>query len=137
MRVMPRTNDLVNEEWISDKTRFIWDGLKTQRLDKPYVRVNGKLQPASWAEAFAAIKAQVSAAKPDEIAAVAGDLLACEDMFALKGLMDGLGVTNLECRQDGSALRPCFWPGELSVQSRPGRDRAGGRHSDRGQQSAA
>jgi NADH-quinone oxidoreductase subunit G len=118
MRVMPRTNDLVNEEWISDKTRFIWDGLKTQRLDKPYVRVNGKLQAASWAEAFAAIKAQVSAAKPDEIAAVAGDLLACEDMFALKGLMDGLGVTNLECRQDGSALDPAF--GRASYLFNPG-----------------
>src|SRR5690606_36855449 len=58
-RILPRTNEAVNEEWISDKTRFIWDGLRTQRLDRPYVRVNGRLQPASWNEAFAAIAAKV------------------------------------------------------------------------------
>jgi NADH-quinone oxidoreductase subunit G len=54
MRVLPRLNEDINEEWISDKTRFIWDGLRTQRLDRPYVRENGKLKPASWGEAFAA-----------------------------------------------------------------------------------
>ena len=108
MRIMPRTNDLVNEEWISDKTRFIWDGLKTQRLDRPYVRIDGKLKPASWNAAFAAIKSQVEAAGAENIAAITGDQASCEDLFALKGLMDGLGVTNLECRQDGSQFDPAL-----------------------------
>ena len=63
MRILPRTNEAVNEEWISDKTRFVWDGLKTQRLDRPYVRVSGKLRPASWAEAFAVIASKVKGAR--------------------------------------------------------------------------
>jgi len=106
MRVMPRTNEEVNEEWISDKTRFIWDGLRTQRLDKPYVRSNGKLTPASWGEAFAAIAEKVSATSPEKIGAIAGDLASVEDMFAFKSLMDALGVTSIDCRQDGAALDP-------------------------------
>ena len=84
MRILPRLNEAVNEEWISDKTRFIWDGLKTQRLDRPYVRRNGKLEPATWAEAFAAIAAKVKAARPERIGAIAGDLAAVEEMFALR-----------------------------------------------------
>ncbi len=60
MRILPRINEAVNEEWISDKTRFVWDGLRTQRLDRPYVRENGKLRPATWGEAFAAIAAQAA-----------------------------------------------------------------------------
>src|SRR6478735_7533812 len=76
MRIMPRINEQVNEEWISDKTRFIWDGLRTQRLDRPYVRKNGKLVPASWAEAFSAINEQVSKTTPERIGAIAGDLAA-------------------------------------------------------------
>ena len=104
MRIMPRNHDDVNEEWISDKSRFIWDGLRTQRLDRPYVRVDGKLQPAGWDEAFAAIAAKVKATGPERMAAIAGDLCAAEEMFALKGLMDSLGVANLDCRQDGSVL---------------------------------
>src|SRR5690606_837579 len=87
MRIMPRNNDAVNEEWISDKTRFIWDGLRTQRLDRPYVRRNGKLQPASWAEAFAAIKEAVTKTSADRIGAIAGDLAAVEEIYALKMLM--------------------------------------------------
>ncbi|MCT8974394.1 NADH-quinone oxidoreductase subunit NuoG [Microbaculum marinisediminis] len=106
MRVMPRNNDDVNEEWISDKTRFIWDGLRTQRLDKPYVRENGKLKPASWHDAFAAIAEKVKATSPDKIGAVAGDLVSVEDMFALKGLMDNLGAASIDCRQDGAKLDP-------------------------------
>ena len=106
MRIMPRVNELVNEEWISDKTRFIWDGLKTQRLDRPYVRRDGRLQPASWGEAFAAIKAAVSAASADKIGAVAGDLAAVEEMYALKELIRSLGSENLDCRQDGAGLDP-------------------------------
>jgi NADH-quinone oxidoreductase subunit G len=106
MRVMPRVNEQVNEEWISDKTRFIWDGLRTQRLDRPYVRRNGRLQAASWGEAFGAVAAAVSAAKPDRIGAIAGDLATVEEMFALKSLMSSLGSTNIDCRQDGAALDP-------------------------------
>ncbi|MFY8116036.1 MAG: NADH-quinone oxidoreductase subunit NuoG, partial [Rhabdaerophilum sp.] len=106
MRVMPRINEAVNEEWISDKTRFIWDGLKTQRLDRPYLRENGALRPASWAEAFAAIAAKVRAAKPERIGAVAGQLAGVEEMFALKALMTALGSANLDCRYPGSPLHP-------------------------------
>ena len=106
MRVMPRVNELVNEEWISDKTRFIWDGLKTQRLDRPYVRRDGRLQAASWGEAFAAVKAAVTATSADKIGAIAGDLAAVEEMYALRELIRALGSENLDCRQDGAALDP-------------------------------
>ncbi|HEV7435751.1 MAG TPA: NADH-quinone oxidoreductase subunit NuoG, partial [Pseudorhizobium sp.] len=106
MRILPRVNDEVNEEWISDKTRFIWDGLKTQRLDRPYVRRDGRLQPATWGEAFAAIKAAVSATSADRVGAIAGDLAAVEEMYALKELIRSLGSENLDCRQDGAALDP-------------------------------
>ncbi|GLQ39072.1 NADH-quinone oxidoreductase [Rhizobium albus] len=106
MRIMPRINEAINEEWISDKTRFIWDGLRTQRLDRPYVKRDGRLQPASWGEAFAAIKAQVSATSADRIGAIAGDLAAVEEIYALKLLMEKLGSTNMDCRQDGAALDP-------------------------------
>jgi NADH-quinone oxidoreductase subunit G len=106
MRILPRLNEAVNEEWISDKTRFIFDGLKTQRLDRPFIRLNGKLQPASWQEAFAAIADKVKAAKPARIGALAGQLAAVEDMFALKSLMDSLGVSNLDARFPGSPLHP-------------------------------
>jgi len=106
MRILPRANDDVNEEWISDKTRHVVDGLRTQRLDRPYVREGGRLAPASWPEAFAAIAARVKAAKPDRIGAIAGDLAAVEDMFALKDLMTRLGVKNLDARQDGAKLDP-------------------------------
>ncbi|MGO4831336.1 NADH-quinone oxidoreductase subunit NuoG, partial [Rhizobiaceae sp. 2RAB30] len=108
MRVMPRVNEAVNEEWISDKTRFIWDGLRTQRLDRPYVRKNGKLAPASWPEAFAAIKDAVARTTPDRIGAIAGDLAAVEEIFALKQLMTSLGSANIDCRQDGAALDPAL-----------------------------
>ncbi|KXG87682.1 NADH-quinone oxidoreductase subunit NuoG [Agrobacterium bohemicum] len=106
MRVMPRVNEAINEEWISDKSRFIWDGLKTQRLDKPYVRKDGRLQPATWGEAFGAIKAAVSSTSGEKIGAIAGDLASVEEMFALKSLLASLGSTNVDCRQDGAALDP-------------------------------
>ena len=106
MRILPRLNEAVNEEWISDKTRFIFDGLKTQRLDRPFIRVNGKLQPASWQEAFAAISDKVKATMPARIGALAGQLAAVEDMFALKSLMDSLGVSNIDARFPGSPLHP-------------------------------
>jgi NADH-quinone oxidoreductase subunit G len=108
MRIMPRVNDQVNEEWISDKTRFIWDGLRSQRLDRPYVRKNGKLVAASWPEAFEAIKHAVAKTSPDRIGAIAGDLAAVEEMYALKELMQSLGSASIDCRQDGAALDPAL-----------------------------
>ena len=106
IRILPRVNEAINEEWISDKTRHVVDGLKTQRLDRPYVRVDGKLTPATWPQAFAAIAAKVKATKPEKIGALAGDLASVEEMFALKGLMDKLGAKSVDCRQDGSKLDP-------------------------------
>ncbi len=106
MRVMPRVNDQINEEWISDKSRFIWDGLKTQRLDKPYVRKDGRLQVASWPDAFAAIKSAVASTSGDKIGAIAGDIASVEEMYALSELVKSLGSENLDCRQDGTALDP-------------------------------
>src|SRR6187401_2518865 len=106
MRILPRVNDEVNEEWISDKTRHVVDGLRTQRLDQPYVRVNGRLIPATWAQAFEVIGAKVKAAKPERIGAIAGDVAAVEEMYALKDLMTRLGSKNLDAGQDGAALNP-------------------------------
>ena len=106
MRILPRVNEAVNEEWISDKTRFIWDGLRTQRLDRPYVRRNGKLAPASWADAFGAIRDAVARAAPERIGAIAGDLATVEEMYALRQLILSLGSQNIDCRQDGAALDP-------------------------------
>ncbi len=103
MRILPIINDDINEEWISDKTRFHYDGLKRQRLDKPYIRKNGKLTQASWAEALGLAAEKLSAA-PDGIAAIAGDLACVESMKALKDLMDILGVKNIDCRQYGLPL---------------------------------
>ena len=104
MRVLPRLNEDINEEWISDKTRFAYDGLKRQRLDQPYVRRGGKLAPATWAEAFAAIAARLKGLDPKRIAALVGDLADAESVLALKELMQKLGVANLEARQDGAKL---------------------------------
>jgi NADH-quinone oxidoreductase subunit G len=98
MRVLPRINDDVNEEWISDKARFQVDGLTRRRLDRPWIRKNGKLVAATWDEAFAAI----AKVKPGaSVAAIAGDLLDCETMFAAKKLVRALGSTLLEGRQTG------------------------------------
>jgi NADH-quinone oxidoreductase subunit G len=108
VRVLPRVNDAINEEWISDKTRHVVDGLKTQRLDRPYVRVDGRLRPTSWAEAFAAVARKVSAASASRIGAIVGDLATVEEMFALKSLVGKLGSPNIDCRQDGSKLHPKF-----------------------------
>src|SRR2546423_5647402 len=105
MRILPRVNEDVNEEWISDKTRHVVDGLRTQRLDEAYIRQNGRLRPASWPAVLEAIAARVTAAKPERIGTIAGDLAAAEEMFALKELMARLGGTNIDCRQDRSAPR--------------------------------
>jgi NADH-quinone oxidoreductase subunit G len=106
MRILPRNNDAVNEEWISDKTRHVADGLKTQRLDQPYIRQNGRLQPASWDDALALVASKLKAADPARIGAIAGDLAGAEDMFALKDLFARLGSKNLDCRQAGDKLDP-------------------------------
>src|SRR4249920_983091 len=87
MRILPRVNEPVNEEWISDKTRHVVDGLRVQRLDQPYVRADGRLAPATWPQAFDVIAGKVKAAKPNRIGAVAGNLAAVEEMYALKDLM--------------------------------------------------
>ncbi|MCI5049200.1 MAG: NADH-quinone oxidoreductase subunit NuoG [Rickettsiales bacterium] len=104
LRVMPRANDEVNEEWVSDKTRYACDGLKNQRLDRPYVRIDGKLKPASWAEAFDAIAAKVKGLEGDQMAALAGNLADVESMMALKELMAALGSERVDCRQDGAKI---------------------------------
>ena len=106
MRILPRINEDVNEEWISDKTRHQVDGLRVQRLDEPYVRQGGRLRPATWSEAFRAVAAKLRATRPQRIGAIAGDLAAVEDMFALKSLLVRLGSANLDCRQDGTVLDP-------------------------------
>jgi len=111
MRILPRINDAVNEEWISDKTREIVDGLKTKRLDRPFVRENGKLREASWQAAFQAIAAKVKQTPPERIGAIAGDLCAVEEMFALQLLMQSLGAVSLDCRQDGAKLDPSLGRG--------------------------
>src|SRR6185312_11703004 len=108
MRILPRNNDDVNEEWISDKTRHVVDGLRTQRLDQPYVRVNGRLTPASWSEAFAVIAGRVKATSGNKIGAIAGDLCGAEEMFALKDLMTRLGSPNVDARQDGAVFDPAW-----------------------------
>ena len=104
LRVLPRTNEDVNEEWLGDKSRFSHDGLKRRRLDKPWVRQDGKLRPASWPEAFGAIAAKLKGLPGERIGALAGDLCDAESMVALKDLMASLGSQNLDCRQDGAAL---------------------------------
>ena len=108
MRILPRVNDAINEEWISDKTRHVWDGLRTQRLDRPYVWRDGKLQPASWDEAFRVIAERLKDLDGARFAGIAGDLCATEEMFALKLLAEQLGSTNLDCRQDGARLDPAL-----------------------------
>jgi NADH-quinone oxidoreductase subunit G len=100
MRILPRNHDGVNEEWISDKTRFVWDGLRRQRLDTPYVRENGKLRKAGWGEA---LEMAAAAMKGKKVAALVGDLAPVEAVFSLKQLVEGLGGT-VECRTDGARL---------------------------------
>ncbi len=103
LRILPINNDDVNEEWISDKTRFVWDGLARQRLDRPFIRENGKLRPANWDEALGVVAEKLKG-DPSRMAAIAGDLCDAESMKALKDLMDSLGVKNIDCRQDGSLI---------------------------------
>ena len=108
MRILPRNNDDVNEEWISDKTRHVADGLRAQRLDQPYVRKDGRLQPANWDEALALVGSRLKSANPASVGAIAGDLASAEEMYALKDLMSRLGSPNFDCRQDGAKLHPAL-----------------------------
>jgi NADH-quinone oxidoreductase subunit G len=105
MRILPRVNEAVNEEWISDKTRHVVDGLRTQRLDRPYIRENGQLRAASWQQAFQAIAAKISRTDGKRIGAIAGDLAAVDEMFALKELLAKFGSANLAV-QGGDAFDP-------------------------------
>ena len=105
MRILPRINEAVNEEWISDKTRHVVDGLRTQRLDRPYIRENGKLRAASWTEAFSAIAAKAGHIDGKRIGAIAGDLSGVEEMFALKDLLAKCGSANFAV-QGGDAFDP-------------------------------
>ena len=100
MRILPRNHDGVNEEWLSDKSRYVWDGLKRQRLDKPYIRENGKLRPATWPEALSAV---ATAMQGKKVAGLVGDLVSVEAAYALKLLVEGQGGT-VECRTDGAHL---------------------------------
>ncbi len=100
MRFLPRNHDGVNEEWISDKTRFVWDGLRRQRLDTPYVRENGKLRKASWGEALEKAAAAMQGRK---VAGLVGDLVPVEAAYSLKTLIEGVGG-HVECRPDNARL---------------------------------
>ena len=111
MRVLPRLNEDINEEWIHDKARFAVDGLKKRRLDRPYLRVDGQLQQVDWAQALDSLAAKLQPLKGSQIAALAGDLCALEDVVALKDMMGKMGSKNLECRVDGA---------EFDVSSRAG-----------------
>ena len=123
-RVLPRLNEAVNEEWISDKTRFAVDGLSRQRLDVPMIRSGGKLKPATWDQAFAAIAERLSPLKGGQIAAIAGDLADAESIFALKALMKALGSPHMDCRQDGAAIDGSCRAGYLFNSTIAGIDRA-------------
>src|SRR5207248_8563398 len=92
LRVLPRINEAVNEEWLADKSRFACDGLRRQRLDRPYVRKDGKLVPVTWAEAFGAAAERIKAAGGQRMAAIAGHLVDAEAILALKLMMAGIGA---------------------------------------------
>ncbi|MGH7124138.1 MAG: NADH-quinone oxidoreductase subunit NuoG, partial [Stellaceae bacterium] len=124
LRVLPRLNDDVNEEWLNDKSRFAADGLARRRLDRPMARKNGKLVAVDWREAFEAAAARLKGLAGTHIAAVAGDLVDAEAMLALKDLMTALGSPNLDCRQDGAALDPGCRAGYLFNTTIAGIDRA-------------
>src|SRR5205814_415960 len=106
LRVLPRVNEAVNEEWISDKTRFAIDGLVRRRLDRPYIRRDGRLHEVDWREALDLVANRLTRVPGERIAAIAGDLCDAEAMYALKELITGLGATSLECRQDRARLDP-------------------------------
>ncbi len=112
LRVLPRLNEEVNEEWLADKSRHCVDGLTRQRLDRPYIRENGSLRAATWDEAFGVIKEKIAQTSSEKIAALVGDLVDVETTFLLKNLMHKLGSVHMDCRQDGATFDPsikCGW----------------------------
>jgi NADH-quinone oxidoreductase subunit G len=112
LRVLPRLHEDINEEWISDKTRFACDGLRRQRLDRPFLRNSkGKLEEVDWDDAIAAIVKRIKGTEGDKIAALTGNQCDAESMFALKQLIEELGSPNLDCRQDGAAIDPTLRAG--------------------------
>ncbi len=125
LRVLPRLNEDVNEEWIGDKSRFAVDGLKRQRLDRPYVRgTDGKLKAPSWEQALQTVAYKLKGTDAAKIGAIAGDLVDCESVFALKSVLDGLGVTSMDCRQDGAAIDPSCRAGYIMNTGLAGIDEA-------------
>ncbi len=104
MRILPRLNEEVNEEWLADKSRFAYDGLKKRRLDVPMVRRDGRLEPCSWQDALEAVAARARGLAPDKIAFLVGDQVDCEAMVLVKELAARLGTPHVECRQDGAPL---------------------------------
>jgi NADH-quinone oxidoreductase subunit G len=104
MRVLPRVHEGINEEWLSDRSRYVVDGLTKRRLDRPWVREGGKLRPATWDEALGVVAEKLKSASPEKIGAIAGDLQDAESMKATLDLFRALGSANTDCRQDGAAL---------------------------------
>jgi NADH-quinone oxidoreductase subunit G len=104
MRILPRLNEEINEEWISDKTRFCYDGLKYQRLDKPYVKIEDKLKEVTFDQAFEEIATKLQSLKAEEIAGLTGEVSSAEEIFALKKLLENLGVKNFDCRLNDEKL---------------------------------
>ena len=124
MRILPRLNEEVNEEWISDKARFSCDGLKRRRLDVPMVKQDGKLRPTGWDEAFAAIRERLSSADGRKVAFIVGDLVDCETMVLVRELAQRLGTPHVDCRQDGAALDASSRAGYLFNSTIAGIDQA-------------
>ena len=124
MRALPRTNDAINEEWLSDKSRYAVDGLMRQRLDRPYIRVGGKLATATWAEALGAVAEKLSAAPADRIGVIAGDLQDAESMKAALDLFTSMGVKHIDCRQDGAKIGGGARAGYLFNTTIPGIEQA-------------
>ena len=124
MRVLPRLNEAVNEEWISDKARFSYDGLKRRRLDTPMVKTGGKLQPADWSAAFAAIRDRLTGVDGRKVAFIVGDLVDCETMVLVRELAAQLGTPHVDCRQDGARLDASRRAGYLFNSSIAGIDQA-------------
>ena len=124
MRILPRLNEGVNEEWISDKARFSYDGLKRRRLDTPMVEAEGKLRPTGWNEAFAAIRERLSSADGRKVAFIVGVLVDCETMVLVRELAQRLGTPHVDCRQDGAALDASSRAGYLFNSTIAGIDQA-------------
>ena len=106
-RILPRINEDINEEWISDKTRYACDGLLNQRLDTPYIKYNGKFVKASWNEVFSILKSKLKSVDKDKICGISGDLVNMETLYIFKEFFNKtLGSKNLESRSEHSYLNP-------------------------------